>query len=94
VVLNAFADGDHLVVVGSYAGRDLDPDWVSNLRATPEVGVRGGSRNGRYLAREVDGSERDRLWELVTEAFPLYTTYQQRTERRIPLFTLAPTGAD
>jgi hypothetical protein len=26
----------------------------------------------------------------VTAAFPLYGTYQQRTERRIPLFSLEP----
>lgn len=94
VLLNGFADGDRLIVVGSYAGRDLDPDWVANLRTTPKVGVRVGSRSGQYLAHEVDGSERERLWELVTDGYPPYATYQQRTERLIPLFSLEPFDAN
>jgi hypothetical protein len=44
------------------------------------------------VAREVDGRERGRLWSLVTSAFPLYQTYQDRTERVIPLFVLSTDG--
>jgi hypothetical protein len=40
------------------------------------------------MAREVIGAERDRLWALVCEAFPLYATYQRRTSRLIPLFVV------
>ena len=43
-------------------------------------------------AEEVDGPERERLWRLVTEAFPLYTTYQRKTKRVIPLFVLEGVG--
>jgi hypothetical protein len=32
--------------------------------------------------------ERDRLWQLVCEAFPLYASYQRKTTRLIPLFVL------
>ena len=32
--------------------------------------------------------EHERLWQLVTEAFPLYATYQRRTSRTLPLFVL------
>lgn len=43
------------------------------------------------VAREViDDAERERLWALVTRAFPRYTMYQQRTSRLIPLFVLSP----
>jgi deazaflavin-dependent oxidoreductase (nitroreductase family) len=94
VVLNGFADGGRLVVVGSYGGRDYDPDWVSNLRRAPEVEVGRGGKTGRYLAHEAEGAERARLWQLVTAAFPLYETYQQRTKRLIPLFSLEPIGTD
>jgi F420H(2)-dependent quinone reductase len=41
-------------------------------------------------AREPAGKERERLWQLVTEAFPLYGTYQRRTSRTLPLFVLEP----
>ncbi len=39
---------------------------------------------------DVDGPERDRLWELVCAEFPLYATYQRRTKRRVLLFVLEP----
>jgi hypothetical protein len=45
-------------------------------------------------AVEIDGPDRDRLWRLVTEAFPLYETYQRRTTRAIPLFALEPAEDD
>ena len=44
-------------------------------------------------ASEVEGSERDRLWRLVVAAFPMYATYQRKTERVIPLFVLETVGA-
>ncbi|MEM6499307.1 MAG: nitroreductase/quinone reductase family protein, partial [Pseudomonadota bacterium] len=37
--------------------------------------------------REVfDDAERSRLWELAVAAFPNYSEYQDRTDRKIPLF--------
>ena len=92
VTLYAWPDDHHLVVVGSYAGRDHDPDWVSNLRSKPEVMVRRGGNEVEHSAREVEGPERDRLWALVTREFPLYETYQLKTKRVIPLFILEPTA--
>jgi hypothetical protein len=44
-------------------------------------------------ASEVEPSERDRLWQLVIEAFPLYASYQRKTERVIPLFVLEAVDA-
>ena len=44
-------------------------------------------------ASEVAAAERDRLWRLVVEAFPLYATYQRKTERVIPLFVLETVDA-
>jgi deazaflavin-dependent oxidoreductase (nitroreductase family) len=90
VTLYAFSDGDRLVVVGSLGGAARDPAWVHNLRAEPRATVRRATSSEAVVATEVDGPERDRLWTLVTEAFPLYDTYQRRTMRRIPLFVLAP----
>ena len=91
VTIYAFDDGDNLVVVGSYGGRAHDPDWAANLRSTPAASVRRGDDTVEHVAHEAEGVERDRLWVLVTGAFPLYETYQSRTERVIPLFVLEPT---
>lgn len=88
VTLYAFQDGDRLVVVGSQGGAATDPDWVGNLRAEPRAILRNNGETLEVRAHEVAGPERDRLWQLVAEAFPLYTTYQRKTERVIPLFVL------
>jgi F420H(2)-dependent quinone reductase len=92
VPLYAFADGDNLVIVGSWAGRPRDPAWVDNLRAEPRASIRIGRKERTVRAREVDvpSAERDRLWALVTEAFRYYETYQRKTTRVIPLFVLEP----
>ena len=90
MTIYAYPDGDRLVVVGSYGGRPNDPDWAANLRGTPRATVRQRGEEVEYRVEEVDGPERERLWKLVTDAFPLYGTYQGRTERVIPLFLLEP----
>ena len=92
VPLYAFADGDNLVIVGSWAGNPADPAWVANLRADPNATIRVGRKEQKVRAREVPvpSPERDRLWALVSNAFGYYETYQRRTKRVIPLFVLEP----
>jgi deazaflavin-dependent oxidoreductase (nitroreductase family) len=92
--LYAWPDGDRLVIVGSKGGAATNPAWVHNLRAEPRVTVKQGRDTQEYRAEEVEaeGAERDRLWALVTEAFPMYAGYQRKTKRRIPLFVLEPVG--
>ena len=36
--------------------------------------------------REVEGDERAEWWERAVAAFPPYAEYQEKTERRIPVF--------
>jgi deazaflavin-dependent oxidoreductase (nitroreductase family) len=89
--LYAWEDGDSLVVVGSRGGAARNPAWVHNLRAHPRASVAAGKRTWNVEAGEVpDGPQRDRLWTMVVERFPLYATYQRRTKRQIPLFVLVP----
>ena len=90
VTLYGWPDGDNLVVVGSAGGRARHPAWALNLRANPAAEVLEGKGPRPVRAREPAGKERDRLWRLVTEAFPLYATYQRRTSRTLPLFVLEP----
>jgi F420H(2)-dependent quinone reductase len=89
VTLYAYEDGDRHVIVGSRGGAKADPAWALNLRADPNATIRIGKENRVVRAEEADGEERARLWRLVTEAFPLYESYQRRTERQIPLFVLS-----
>lgn len=89
VELYAFPDGERLVIVGSRGGSRIDPRWAENLRAEPRATIRRGRELHEVRAREVEaGTERDRLWRLVCEAFPMYASYQRKTKRTIPLFVL------
>jgi deazaflavin-dependent oxidoreductase (nitroreductase family) len=90
VTLYAFEDGQRLVIVGSRGGASRDPAWAVNLRHDPHAIVKVGRDERAVRATEMDGPERDRLWELVCGQFPLYATYQRRTKRTIPLFVLEP----
>ena len=90
--LYAWEDGDRLVVVGSRGGAASDPNWARNLRADPRATVKLGRKVREVSATEVDGAERERLWKLVCEAFPLYASYQRKTKRVIPLFVLETVG--
>jgi F420H(2)-dependent quinone reductase len=93
VTLYAWPDGDRLVVVGSWGGAAKDPAWVANLRADPRATVKRGREESSVRAKEAKGRERERLWDLVTDAFPLYASYQRRTSRTIPLFVLERIGS-
>ena len=90
VTLYAFDDGERLVIVGSRGGSAKDPVWAFNLRHDPHAMVKVGREERSVRAIEVEGLERDRLWELVCAEFPLYATFQRRTKRTIPLFVLSP----
>ena len=90
VALNYFEDAGRLVVVASSAGDDRHPAWWLNLRAAPETTVRLGGQMRTVRAREVEGPERDRLWERLVAIDPSYDEYRTRTRRRIPVVVLEP----
>jgi len=94
VTLYAFDDGANLVIVGSRGGSAKDPAWATNLRDDPLATLRILGEDREVRAREVGGPERDRLWELVIKDFPMYSYYERKTKRLIPLFTLEPIGED
>src|SRR6185312_1282309 len=48
-----------------------------------------------YLAREAEGSERERLWEIAADLYAGYDVYQGRAGgRRIPVMVLSPVSRD
>jgi len=82
--------GDDLVLVGSQGGLPKDPQWVANLRATPDTTVHltGGRRDVR--AHVADPAERERLWPLLVDLYADFETYQATTDRVIPVVVLTP----
>jgi deazaflavin-dependent oxidoreductase (nitroreductase family) len=77
-----------LIVVGSYAGADIDPAWVHNLRAHPRMRVEIGTDTVDVEARELPADERDAAWAQIAALAPSFGAYQDKTDRIIPLFEL------
>ncbi|GAA3016310.1 hypothetical protein GCM10010461_28730 [Microbacterium aurantiacum] len=78
------------LVVASKGGAPEHPAWYHNVVKNPHVELQDGADKRDYLARELDGAERDEWWQRATAVWPDYDAYQERTERRIPIFLLEP----
>ena len=81
-------DGDDVVLVASKGGAPEHPGWYRNLRANPEAEIQIMADRWRVRARDAEGDERERLWELMAEIWPHYDEYAARTEREIPVVVL------
>ena len=94
VPLVYFTQGDEVVLTASSFGRAKQPAWYHNLKANPEVELTAKGRSGRYVARETEGAERDRLFELSKTLYAGYGVYEGLAgDRRIPVLALRPVGA-
>jgi deazaflavin-dependent oxidoreductase (nitroreductase family) len=82
------ADGDRFVIVASMGGAPTHPQWYLNLVANPEVQVQVKGDRFTARARTAEGDERARLWKLMTDIWPNYDQYQERTDRVIPVVVL------
>lgn len=79
-----------LLIIGSFAGADVNPAWVHNLRANPSARVEIGNESSDVTARELPPAERDELFPKITAAAPGFAEYQAKTTRVIPIFELQP----
>jgi proline iminopeptidase len=81
-------DGDTPVIVASQGGAPDHPGWYKNLVKNPAAEVQIKGETFAVRAREAEGDERDRLWELMNQEWRHYEEYQTRTDRRIPVVVL------
>jgi deazaflavin-dependent oxidoreductase (nitroreductase family) len=79
-----------LIIVGSFAGADVNPAWVHNLRVNPSARVEIGTESADVIARELASAERDELFPKITALVPSFADYQANTTRVIPVFELRP----
>ena len=77
-----------LIIIGSFAGADVNPAWVHNLRANPDAHIEVGTDAYDVTARELPPEERDETWPKVVALAPGFGDYQANTSRIIPLFEL------
>lgn len=92
VPLLYFTDGDDVILIASSYGRPKFPAWYYNLKAHPDVRLEVRGRSAPFLAREVTGEERERLFAQAKKVYRGFNQYEQRTEgiRRIPVMRLSP----
>ncbi len=81
-------DGANPVIVASKGGAPEHPGWYRNLVKTPEAEVQILGERFRVRARDAEGAERERLWELMNGIWPHYAEYQTKTDRAIPVVVL------
>lgn len=84
--------GDDPMIVASRGGSPQHPAWYLNLRDNPQVQVqiRGDKFDAR--ARDATAEERPELWKRMTEIWPDYDSYQERTDREIAIVILERAG--
>lgn len=92
VPLTYAAWADEYILVASKGGYDKHPAWYLNMKARPTVEwqVLGKRFTGTW--REVEGEERQRIWDYVSVYYKGYADYQSRTLRKLPIVVLTPTG--
>ena len=79
-------DGEY-ALVASIGGAPKHPVWYFNLKADPTaVAIQDGPEPFDAVVREIDGDERQTWWDRCVAAYPPYAEYQERTDRRIPVF--------
>jgi deazaflavin-dependent oxidoreductase (nitroreductase family) len=83
-------DGDHLVVA-SKGGSDQPPTWFVNLEADPSAEIQVMADRFPVRARVASPEERAEMWPLMNEQWPDYDSYQENTEREIPIVVLERT---
>ena len=88
-VMRVEKDGKY-VAVASKGGAPEDPTWADNFRAHPEIDVQDGPEAKPYRARELSGEERQEWWDHAVATWDTYASYQQKTDRQIPVFLLEP----
>ena len=81
---------DDLLLVASKGGAPDHPLWYLNLDANREVEVQVKGDVFAATAHDATGDEKVRLWSLMTDIWPNYDAYQERTDRDIPLVVLTP----
>ena len=85
-----FTDADRVIVIASNFGAPHRPAWYYNVKAHPEVTLWGRGFGGPFHAEEVVGPERDRLFQLATDASSPYGHYQRSAGKPVPVIAFHP----
>lgn len=88
-ILITYVDSDGApAIIGTNAGRDMDPAWVKNLRANPQARARWGGKWRDVTAVELAGPDHAAAWASGVKANAEYSQYRKDLTRPIPIFRL------
>lgn len=88
-VMRVEKDGVY-VAIASKGGAPDNPSWYANFVDHPEVDLQDGAEPKTYRARIAEGDERTQWWAHAVATWPTYASYQEKTDREIPVFVLEP----
>ena len=82
-------DRDRMALVASSFGREHNPGWYYNLKANPECEVFFKGKSGKYIAREAEGSEHEKYFQMAVSQYAGYQKYKEHAANRcIPVMIL------
>jgi deazaflavin-dependent oxidoreductase (nitroreductase family) len=88
-----FTDRGRVILIASNFGESRNPAWYHNVKANPIVTLYGRGIRGRFIAVEICGAERDRLFQRAKEAPGPYRKYEQAAATRfryVPVIAFTP----
>lgn len=84
-------DGEKIAFIASNFGGKHNPGWYYNLKAHPECTVEVKGSPAKYVARQVEGEEREKYWQMALLYYKGYDLYKVRaSHRQIPVMLLEP----
>lgn len=92
VPMRCLVDGETLYVFASAHGSERHPDWYYNLRANPDITIEKGAERIPVHATVLVGDEREAIFARQAAKFPIFTEYQERLNRTIPVLRLERRG--
>jgi len=81
-------DGEKIALIASSLGRKNNPGWYYNLKKNPECEVQYHGHSRKFIARETEGEEREKYWQLALSYYAGYEKYKERAGRKIPVMIL------
>ena len=88
-----FTDRGRVILIASNFGESRNPAWYHNVKANPLVKLYGRGIRGRFIAEEIYGAERDRLFQRAKDAPGPYGKYEQAAATRfrcVPVIAFTP----
>ena len=88
--LNYLKEERDYVIIASNGGQSNNPGWYHNLKGKGCATIRIKNVELEVTSKIADKKERNRLWEKITQQYPIYADYQKKTTREIPVIILKP----